>query len=285
MFIDYEINMSNKEYVSSSSSICSSNANTMNTDIDDNHDLYIAHPFITDSLHILSCGNEQSLNQPHSPFASDIYLGTLQQHQDIGSSSAPFFASISPNDNTTVLVNNELPDTSSHFNGHQSLGNNRPAPSCSTPTASSVNKIIKKSTSNTNSKTSGNTAIIKLKSGRSIVHRTLSYECVMNLKEYNTKIMDELNKKNDQENNKRRSRSLSSEPLDHNKVMEALRAKLKRCSSSSRKIESSTETPSSSSPPPPPNVHPTTGVLLLDLKSRKRKSSVASSWSRSKSVS
>lgn len=103
----------------------------------------------------------------------------------------------------------------------------------------------------------------KSKSGRSAtMHRTLSYESVMSL--------DDLNM------NKKSAASPSAppapppQPLDHDKVMEALRAKLRRSSSPYQ----NTRRKPSPEPIPPPNTYPTTGVLLLNLKSRRRKSSV-----------
>ncbi|KAL9557191.1 hypothetical protein MBANPS3_001494 [Mucor bainieri] len=103
----------------------------------------------------------------------------------------------------------------------------------------------------------------KPKTGRSAnMHRTLSYESVMSL--------DDLNM------NKKSSSSPSvppappPQPLDHDKVMEALRAKLRRSSSPYQ----NTRRKPSPEPTPPPNTYPTTGVLLLNLNSRRRKSSV-----------
>ncbi|GAN01148.1 hypothetical protein MAM1_0005d00579 [Mucor ambiguus] len=103
----------------------------------------------------------------------------------------------------------------------------------------------------------------KPKTGRSAnIHRTLSYESVMSL--------DDLNM------NKKPGSSSSAppapppQPLDHDKVMEALRAKLRRSSSPYQ----NTRRKPSPEPTPPPNTYPTTGVLLLNLKSRRRKSSV-----------
>lgn len=113
----------------------------------------------------------------------------------------------------------------------------------------------------------------KSKSGRSAnIHRTLSYESVMSLDDLN------MNKK-----------SASSppapvppaQPLDHDKVMEALRAKLRRSSSPYQ----NTKRKPSPEPTPPPNTYPTTGVLLLNLKSRCRKSSVTKRCSGSSSGS
>lgn len=127
--------------------------------------------------------------------------------------------------------------------------------------------------------TTGNTAIIKSKSGRSIVHRTLSYENVMNLEEYNTKIMHEIKINKQKKKEQKRMGSLSpprTEPLDHEKVMEALRAKLKRASlpyPPCRKPSPEPRRSPSPPPPPPPKTFPTTGVLLLNLKNRRRKQS------------
>lgn len=128
----------------------------------------------------------------------------------------------------------------------------------------------------------GNTTIIKSKSGRSIVHRTLSYENVMNLEEYNTKIMHEISINKQKKKEQKRVGSLSppmTEPLDHEKVMEALRAKLKRaslpyppCRKPSPEHHHSRRSPSPP-PPPPPKTFPTTGVLLLNLNNRRRKQS------------
>lgn len=88
------------------------------------------------------------------------------------------------------------------------------------------------------------------------IHRTLSYESVMTLSDMSI-------------------RPSSSppppplEPLDHDKVMEALRAKLRKSSS-----PYPTRPKPSPEPVPIPNTYPTTGVLLLNLKSRRRKSSL-----------
>ncbi|CAO3702075.1 unnamed protein product [Rhizopus stolonifer] len=80
---------------------------------------------------------------------------------------------------------------------------------------------------------------------KSALQRTLSYESVMEL------------------GDPRKSSPIPDEPLDHNKVMEALRAKLKK--SSSPKPKQTIE------PAPHPNTYPTTGVLFLDIKNRRRK--------------
>ncbi|KAI9261750.1 hypothetical protein BY458DRAFT_557343 [Sporodiniella umbellata] len=84
------------------------------------------------------------------------------------------------------------------------------------------------------------------KKSKSSVTRVLSYESIMEL---------------DMEQPK--SSPPPQKPLSHEKVMEALRAKLKR--SASPKSKSVPE------PIPPPNTNPTTGVLFLDLKHRRRK--------------
>ncbi|GAA5796857.1 hypothetical protein HPULCUR_002235 [Helicostylum pulchrum] len=102
------------------------------------------------------------------------------------------------------------------------------------------------------------------------IHRTLSYESVMTLSDLNI-----------------RPKSASpppppppQPPLDHDKVMEALRAKLRRSSSP---YQNSRPKPSPEpTPPPPPNTYPTTGVLLLNLKNRRRKSSVTKRGNSSK---
>jgi hypothetical protein len=102
----------------------------------------------------------------------------------------------------------------------------------------------------------------KSKSGRSAnIHRTLSYESVMSLDDLN------MNKKS---SSSPPAPAPPAQPLDHDKVMEALRAKLRRSSSPYQ----NTKRKSSPEPVPPPNTYPTTGVLLLNLKSRRRKSSV-----------
>ncbi|KAI9478865.1 MAG: hypothetical protein EXX96DRAFT_262391 [Benjaminiella poitrasii] len=94
------------------------------------------------------------------------------------------------------------------------------------------------------------------------MHRTLSYESVMSLSDFNVNTTT------------KRTNSLSpppsSQPLDHDKVMEALRAKLRKSSSP---YQAHRPRPSPE-PIPPPNTNPTTGVLLLNLKSRRRKTSV-----------
>lgn len=94
------------------------------------------------------------------------------------------------------------------------------------------------------------------------MHRTLSYESVMTLSDLNM--------------NRKPSPSPPPpppQPLDHEKVMEALRAKLRKSSSPYQNSRPSKPSPEPT-PPPPPNTYPTTGVLLLNLKSRRRKSSV-----------
>lgn len=100
------------------------------------------------------------------------------------------------------------------------------------------------------------------------IHRTLSYESVMTLSDLNI-----------------RPKSASppplppQPPLDHDKVMEALRAKLRRSSSP---YQNSRPKPSPEPAPPPPNTYPTTGVLLLNLKNRRRKTSVTKRGNSSK---
>ncbi|KAI8088031.1 uncharacterized protein B0P05DRAFT_354724 [Gilbertella persicaria] len=95
-------------------------------------------------------------------------------------------------------------------------------------------------------------------------HRTLSYESVMNLGELNMN-------KNDNKNKMKAASPPNTQPLDHDKVMEALRAKLRRSTSP---YQNPRPKPSPEPTPPPPNTYPTTGVLLLNLKNRRRKSSV-----------
>jgi hypothetical protein len=80
--------------------------------------------------------------------------------------------------------------------------------------------------------------------------RTLSYESVLTLK--NTKT----------------SPSPTPKVLNHEKVMEALRAKLRRSSSS-------TSSGYKKSSPELPNTYPTTGVLLLNLRNRQNKLSIS----------
>jgi hypothetical protein len=92
---------------------------------------------------------------------------------------------------------------------------------------------------------------------QSSINRTLSYESVMTLSDLNV--------------NPAPSVSPVSQPLDHDKVMEALRAKLRRSTSP---YAGPSRKKSSPEPQAPPNTYPTTGVLLLNLKSRRRKSSV-----------
>ncbi|KAG1468622.1 hypothetical protein G6F56_003723 [Rhizopus delemar] len=91
------------------------------------------------------------------------------------------------------------------------------------------------------------------KKQKSSISRTLSYENIMELTMEQPKPTPPPQK-----------------PLSHEKVMEALRAKLKR--SASPKSKSAPE------PIPPPNTSPTTGVLFLDLKHRRRKSSKRQSY-------
>jgi hypothetical protein len=83
--------------------------------------------------------------------------------------------------------------------------------------------------------------------------RTLSYENIMELDTKQSKPSPPPQKK-----------------LNHEKVMEALRAKLKKSASPKAKP--------APQPVPPPNTNPTTGVLFLDLKHRRRK--IASSSKR-----
>ncbi|KAI8366238.1 hypothetical protein BD560DRAFT_401059 [Blakeslea trispora] len=98
---------------------------------------------------------------------------------------------------------------------------------------------------------------------RKKAHRTLSYETVLNLGDL------DINKSNNKAN-----MTLASpptvRPLDHEKVMEALRAKLRRSASP---YQGSSRRKPSPEPIPPPNTYPTTGVLFLDLKNRRSKSS------------
>ncbi|KAI8875808.1 hypothetical protein K501DRAFT_309751 [Backusella circina FSU 941] len=80
--------------------------------------------------------------------------------------------------------------------------------------------------------------------------RTLSYESVLTLKDTKT------------------SPTPTPKVLNHEKVMEALRAKLRRSSSS-------TSSGYKKSSPELPNTYPTTGVLLLNLRNRQNKLSVS----------
>ncbi|KAG0768062.1 hypothetical protein G6F16_003386 [Rhizopus arrhizus] len=97
------------------------------------------------------------------------------------------------------------------------------------------------------------------KKQKSAFHRTLSYESVMEL-----------------DDNHPKPPSFPEEPLDHGKVMEALRAKLKKSASPKPR--------SVSAPVPPPNTYPTTGVLFLDIKNRRRKAGSSSKRSNPKST-
>lgn len=88
------------------------------------------------------------------------------------------------------------------------------------------------------------------------IHRTLSYESVMTLSDMSIRPPSA-------------SPPPPPQPLDHDKVMEALRAKLRKSSS-----PYPSRPKPSPEPVPIPNTFPTTGILLLNLKSRRRKSSV-----------
>ncbi|KAI8375404.1 hypothetical protein EDC96DRAFT_572027 [Choanephora cucurbitarum] len=94
-------------------------------------------------------------------------------------------------------------------------------------------------------------------------HRTLSYETVLNLGDLNIN-------KNENKSKQASGSPPTAQPLDHEKVMEALRAKLRRSASP---YQGSSRRKPSPEPIPPPNTYPTTGVLLLNLKNRRSKSS------------
>ncbi|KAG1466568.1 hypothetical protein G6F46_001819 [Rhizopus delemar] len=83
------------------------------------------------------------------------------------------------------------------------------------------------------------------KKHKTSMKRTLSYENIMELNTVQPKP------------------SPPQKKLNHEKVMEALRAKLKKSASPKAKP--------APQPVPPPNTNPTTGVLFLDLKHRRRK--------------
>lgn len=130
-----------------------------------------------------------------------------------------------------------------------------PPPAANQPAKEITPPVVKSSPIATNTKG-------KKKSSTSPknIHRTLSYESVMTLSDLNIKQATSP------------PPSLPPpQPLDHDKVMEALRAKLRKSSSP---YQNSRPTKPSPEPVPPPNTYPTTGVLLLNLKSRRRKSSV-----------
>lgn len=124
-----------------------------------------------------------------------------------------------------------------------------------------------------NSEKTAPTPTSKASTKKSGIHRTLSYECVLNLGTLNMN-----NIKNKRNNS---ASPPSTQPLDHDKVMEALRAKLRKSNSP---YQNSRPKPSPE-PVPPPNMYPTTGILLLNLKSRRRKSSVTKRGNNSSSSS
>ncbi|KAI7901809.1 uncharacterized protein BX663DRAFT_512489 [Cokeromyces recurvatus] len=122
-------------------------------------------------------------------------------------------------------------------------------------------------------------SVKRRKSGKTgHIHRTLSYESVMSLTDFNVNINTKRNNSLSPTLPSPLPRSLPSQPLDHDKVMEALRAKLRKSSSPSQahKSKPSLEStpPPPPLPPPPPNTNPTTGILLLNLKNRRRKVSI-----------
>lgn len=180
----------------------------------------------------LQAGMETNDSSPLPMTTSEFHYG-LQQQQEANSisSSSPSMDFISP----------------SHLDLYSS-DSQRMAFSCSPPADIPLFPAPEVK-SNTNSKGKKKASI----------HRTLSYESVMTLSDLNIRPPSAS------------PPSPPPQPLDHDKVMEALRAKLRKSSSP---YQNSRPTKPSPEPVPPPNTYPTTGVLLLNLKSRRRKSSV-----------
>lgn len=192
-----------------------------------------------------------------SPSAFDMY-----QHQSMSCSppemdDLPLF----PCSNTTttlttapIIPSHTLPNNTSSQRMHRST---------KSPSQSPVPATIPMACSSFSPPPPSHLQQNKPKSGRSAnMHRTLSYESVMSL--------DDLNMNKKSVSSPSAPPAPPPQPLDHDKVMEALRAKLRRSSSP---YQNSRRKPSPE-PTPPPNTYPTTGVLLLNLKSRRRKSSV-----------
>ncbi|KAI8969320.1 hypothetical protein BDF20DRAFT_916679 [Mycotypha africana] len=126
------------------------------------------------------------------------------------------------------------------------------------------------------------TPATKPKLGRSSsMYKTHSYENVMTLSDFNVN-SDNSNSQSSKKkgnNSSLSSRRLSppSKPLDHDRVMEALRAKILRMNSPKPQATTSGDSKRKPSPEPatrPPNTYPSTGVLYLNLKNRRRKTSV-----------
>lgn len=191
-------------------------------------------------------------------------------HVDKGIDNSPLFKSsdfqytMQQPESTTSVSSSPLstvdfmsPSNFDLYNGENMIVSSSPPPSEDLPLfpptttePTTMNKVTK---SNKGKKKSTSTS-----SPTKNMHRTLSYESVMTLSDLNI-----------------RPKSVSpppppQPPLDHDKVMEALRAKLRKSSSP---YQNNRRKPSPE-PVPPPNTYPTTGVLLLNLKNRRRKTSV-----------
>jgi hypothetical protein len=213
--------------------------------------------------------HSSSLRAGTSPMpiiTSEFHYGLKQQqpHQEDASiaSSSPSIDLLSPSmfdvygtDNNTMMISSSPPEM------------DLPLFPSTLPTAPTVPSSIPISCTNrANSEKTTPTSTSKSNTKK---YRTLSYECVLNLGTLN------MNSNKNKRNNS--ASPPSTQPLDHDKVMEALRAKLRKSSSP---YQNSRPKPSPE-PVPPPNTYPTTGVLLLNLKSRRRKSSVTKRGSHS----
>ncbi|KAI9344762.1 hypothetical protein BD770DRAFT_414179 [Pilaira anomala] len=184
--------------------------------------------------------------------------------------SSDFQYTMQPPESTTSVSSSPLSTVDfmspSNFDlyGENMIVSSSPPPSEDLPlfppttTTTTTTSSSKSSKSNKGKKKSTSTSSPTTKN----MHRTLSYESVMTLSDLNI-----------------RPKSVSppppppppQPPLDHDKVMEALRAKLRKSSSP---YQNNRRKPSPEPVVPPPNTYPTTGVLLLNLKNRRRKTSV-----------
>jgi hypothetical protein len=186
----------------------------------------------------------QAGTSPMPMITSEYRYGLQQQHQEdasIASSPSVDLQMFDIHDNFNTIISSSPPEMDLPL----------------FPSTLPIAPIVPSSTAPARANSEKTTP--KKKSG---MHRTLSYECVLNLGTLNMN-----NNKNKRNNS---ASPPSTQPLDHDKVMEALRAKLRK-SSSPYQISRPKPSPE---PVPPPNTYPTTGVLLLNLKSRRRKSSV-----------
>ena len=195
--------------------------------------LFATSSFVNDTFE-----NSLQAGMEHGTPLPDFHYNNLQENASIASSPSIDF------------VNPSNFDLYNDSNSHMMLSCSPPSDLPLFPVPSSTPKPAVESKSISKGK--------KKTSSPKKIHRTLSYESVMTLSDLNIRPPSA-------------SPPPPAQPLDHDKVMEALRAKLRKSSSP---YQLSRPKPSPEPAPPPPNTYPTTGVLLLNLKSRRRKSSV-----------